>query len=66
MDNYRVLKGFGWSGFKKLKLWKQDKGQFACVKAFVEAIKKSKASPIPYEEVMESSRISIEVAESLM
>lgn len=65
MDNYRVLQGFGWSGFKKMKLWKQDKGQVACVKAFVEAIKESKASPIPYEEVMESSRISIEVAESL-
>ena len=65
MDNYRVLRGYGWRGFKKMKLFKQDKGQVACASAFVEAIKKGKPSPIPYEEVMESSRVSIEVAESL-
>jgi len=65
MDNYRVLTGFGWSGFKKMKLMKQDKGQVACAKAFVDSIKSGKPSPIPYEEVMESSRVSIEVAESL-
>jgi predicted dehydrogenase len=65
MDNYRVLRGYGWKGFKKMKLFKQDKGQVACTKAFIEAIKSGKPSPIPYEEVMESSRVSIEVAESL-
>jgi predicted dehydrogenase/threonine dehydrogenase-like Zn-dependent dehydrogenase len=65
MDNYRVLKGYGWPGFKKMKLFKQDKGQLACTKAFVEAIKSGQPTPIPYEEVMESSRVSIELAESL-
>jgi len=28
-------------------------------------VREGKAAPIPYEEVMESSRVSIEVAESL-
>jgi predicted dehydrogenase len=65
MDNYRVLTGFGWPSFKKMKLMKQDKGQTACAKAFVNSVKSGKPSPIPYEEVMESSRVSIEVAESL-
>lgn len=65
MDNYRLLQGFGWSGFKKMKLLKQDKGQAACAKAFVDAIKQGKPSPISYEDVMESSRVAIEVAESL-
>ena len=65
MDNYRVLKGYGWHGFKKMKLFKQDKGQKACVKAFIESIANGKESPISYEEVMESSRVSIEVANSL-
>ena len=65
MENYRVLTGFGWSGFKKMKLMKQDKGQVACAKAFVDSVKCGKPSPILYEEVMESSRVSIEVAESL-
>lgn len=65
MNNYRTLQGFGWPGFNKMKLFKQDKGQTACAKAFVNAIKQGKPSPISYEEVMESSRVSIEVAESL-
>ena len=65
MDNYRVLTGYGWPGFKKMKLFKQDKGQKACAKAFIESITNGKESPISYEEVMESSRVSIEVANSL-
>jgi predicted dehydrogenase len=65
MNNYRVLQGYGWKGFKKMKLFKLDKGQFACAKAFVNAVREGKPSPIPYEEVMEVSRVSIEVAESL-
>ena len=65
MDNYRVLTGYGWSGFKKMKLFKQNKGQKACAKAFIESIVNGKESPISYEEVMESSRVSIEVANSL-
>ena len=65
MDNYRVLTGYGWPGFKKMKLFKQDKGQKACAKAFIESIVNGEESPISYEEVMESSRVSIEVANSL-
>jgi predicted dehydrogenase/threonine dehydrogenase-like Zn-dependent dehydrogenase len=65
MDNYRVLTGYGWPDFKKMKLFKQNKGQKACAKAFIESIVNGKESPIPYEEVMESSKVSIEVADSL-
>lgn len=65
MDNYRVLRGFNWPGFKKMKLIKQDKGQSACAQAFIDSIRNGNGSPISYEEVMESSRVSIEVAESL-
>ncbi len=65
MDNYRVLTGYGWPSFKKMKLFKQDKGQKACAKAFIESIANGDESPISYEEIMESSRVSIEVANSL-
>jgi predicted dehydrogenase/threonine dehydrogenase-like Zn-dependent dehydrogenase len=65
MDNYRVLTGYGWPGFKKMKLFKQDKGQKSCAKAFIDSISNGSEAPIPYEEVMESSRVSIEVANSL-
>ena len=65
MDNYRVLTGYGWSGFKKMRLFKQDKGQKDCVQSFVNSIIEGKDSPIPYVETIESSRVSIEVANTL-
>jgi predicted dehydrogenase len=65
MDNYRVLTGYGWSGFKKMRLFKQDKGQKDCVQSFVNSIIEGKDAPIPYVETIESSRISIEVANAL-
>jgi len=65
MDNYRILRGYGWPRFKKMRLFKQDKGQKACAKSFIESIVNGTQPPIPYEELMESSKISIEVANSL-
>jgi predicted dehydrogenase len=64
LDNFRKLRGFGWKGFKKMNLWKQDKGQRECASAFLEGIK-SGIPPIPVEEIFEVARVSIEVAEIL-
>ncbi len=65
MDNYRVLLGYGWKGFKKMRLFKQDKGQTACVKSFLQSIINGEDAPISYKETLESSRISIQVANAL-
>ena len=65
LDNYRKLRGFGWPNFKKLNLWRQNKGQNACVNAFVRAITQQDPAPIPFDELMEVSRISIQIAEAL-
>jgi predicted dehydrogenase len=65
LDNFRRLTGFAWPGFSSMKLWSQDKGQKACAAAFVRAVETGAASPIPYEEIVEVSRVSIEVAEGL-
>lgn len=65
MDNFRVLRGYGWQGFKSMKLVRQDKGQKDCVAAFVAALREGGSAPIPFDEVMESSRVAIEVAEFL-
>jgi len=62
LDNFRTLTGYGWPGFRKMKLRRQDKGQRACVAAFLEAVKGNAASPIPFEEIVEVSRVSIELA----
>jgi len=64
LDNFRKLKGFGWPGFSKLNLWKQDKGQNACAAAFLQAIEQG-AAAIPVDEIFEVARVTIEVAELL-
>lgn len=65
LNNFRKLIGFGYPGFRKMNLWKQDKGQNACAAAFVEAIRTGSSSPIPAEELFEVARVSIEAAELL-
>lgn len=65
LDNFRKLRGFGWPGFRKMNLWRQDKGQRACAKAFVDAVRGGGGAPIPLDEILEVSRVAIEVAESL-
>ncbi len=62
LDNFRSLTGLGWKGFDKLKLWRQDKGQAACVAAFLAAVSGRAPAAIPFEEVVEVSRASIEIA----
>ena len=41
LDNFRKLAGYGWQGFSKMNLWSQDKGQVACVRAFVDSIRQA-------------------------
>jgi len=65
LDNFRRLAGFGWPGFGKMNLWRQDKGQKACAAAFVRAIEEGGEAPIGFEELMEVSRVAIEMSESL-
>jgi len=65
LDNFRKLKGFGWPGFKKMNLWKQDKGQNACAAAFLSAIEHGTATPITPEEIFEVARVTIEATEIL-
>ncbi|MEJ6475594.1 bi-domain-containing oxidoreductase [Pseudoalteromonas piscicida] len=65
LDNFIKLKGYGWSGFRKFNLWKQDKGQEQCSKLFLEAIEKGLEVPISSDEIFEVAKISIDIAEQL-
>lgn len=65
LDNFRRLAGFGWPGFTKMNLWRQDKGQAACAAAFVQAVKAGGPSPIALHELLEVGRLSIAVEEAL-
>lgn len=65
LDNFRRLTGYGWPGFSKMNLWRQDKGQAACTKAFVEAVRSGGPSPIALDELLEVGRVTIELADAL-
>jgi predicted dehydrogenase len=56
LNNWRKLRGYGWKGFKHLNLWRQDKGNAACVESCLAAVRNRSESPIPFEDIMEVSR----------
>jgi predicted dehydrogenase/threonine dehydrogenase-like Zn-dependent dehydrogenase len=64
LDNFRHLRGYGWPGFSRLNLWRQDKGQRALVQAFVDALRSGGDPPIPFDELIEVSRTVIALGEA--
>ncbi len=65
LDNFRRLAGFGWPGFTKMNLWRQDKGNEACVAAFVSAIADGRPSPMAFDELVEVTRSTFDAVEAL-
>lgn len=65
LDNFRRLTGYGWKGFRADRLWRQDKGHDGEVAAFVEAVEKGGESPIPFSELVEVARATLELSASL-
>ena len=61
LDNFRKLTGYGWPGFSKMNLWKQDKGQKSCCADFLKAVN-SGSPAIPAGEIFEVARVTIEAA----
>lgn len=66
LSNFKKLEGWGWSGFKKMSLFRQDKGQKTCIQEFVSAIENNMSSPIPVEEIFEVSEVTIKVAKGIL
>ncbi len=65
LDNFLKLRGYNWRGFSKQNLFRQDKGQNACARAFVAAVEGNGNAPIPASELFEVARASIEIDEQL-
>lgn len=65
IENFRSMRGFGWPGFRKMNLWRQDKGQQACAGAFLSSIETGSASPIAFDEIIEVARATIRAGEQL-
>jgi predicted dehydrogenase/threonine dehydrogenase-like Zn-dependent dehydrogenase len=66
LDNFRKLTSYGWPGFSKMNLWRQDKGQVACVKEFVDNLRhpapERRGGPIPLQEILEVAEVTIKLA----
>ena len=64
LDNFRSLRAYGFGAVRSMNLWRQDKGQNACVSAFLRAIREGRESPIPLAEILEVSRVTVAVGEA--
>jgi len=62
LDNFKVLRGYGWKGFKKMKLWRQDKGHENEIRLFIDAVTNGGTAPIGFEEIVEVTRVTLELA----
>jgi predicted dehydrogenase len=62
LDNFRVLRGYGWPDFRRMRAWTQDKGHVQAVSAFVAAIRSGSPSPIPFDEMIEIAEASLDAA----
>lgn len=62
LDNFRELSAFG-SGRGKRSL-RQDKGQAGCVSAFMDSVRNGREMPIPFGELLEVSRVMVELADA--
>ena len=63
LDNFKILRGYGWNGFKQMRLWRQDKGHTAEMHAFIEAICQGLPAPIPFGEIVEVMNTTIALAQ---
>lgn len=65
LDNYSKLRGSGWKNFRSYKTWSQDKGQKQCIQAFINSIKSSGNSPVPFDELVEVTKTCIDLSEQI-
>lgn len=65
MHDYKKLTVYGSGRPFKKTLWTQDKGQKAEVKAFLDAVRKGDAAPIPIAEIFSATDVTFKILESL-
>jgi hypothetical protein len=65
LDNFRRLDGYGFKGFKKMKVSSQDKGHDEQFKRFPNSLKIGGPSIISFDEIVNSTKSTIAVLDSL-
>ena len=64
INNFKNTSFFGYKNKKNVNSWKQNKGQMECLSAFAGSLNSAKTL-IPFDELYEVSKISIEISEYL-
>ena len=64
LDNFRTLQGYGWQGFSRQKSSNQDKGHEKEMQSLVSALEEGQPAPIPIDEIIEVTDVSLALVES--
>lgn len=64
IDNFRKLRTYG-GLLPSRSLWRQDKGNDACVAAFVDNLRTGKPAPIAFDDMLQVSRCAIDLTAML-
>lgn len=59
LDNFRRMRGYGFSGFRSYRSVRQDKGHANAVKAFFDRVREGGAVPQPFEQIENVSLAAI-------
>ena len=65
LENYVKMRGYDWEGFNKLNLYRQNKGHEEEINKFISSIENGLDAPIPLQDILDVSEISIKISESL-
>jgi predicted dehydrogenase len=65
LDNFRVLRGWGYSNFRRLKLWRQDKGHRAEFAAFVSRIADGGPALMSFAELENVAAVSCAASDQI-
>lgn len=65
IDNFKETKGYGVTGFKKLKTWSQDKGHKAMLESWMKSCVSQTKGPISYDELFDASKAAILAEKSI-
>jgi predicted dehydrogenase len=66
LDNFRRMRGYGFGSPVATRHWlHQDKGHKRQFAQFIRSVSRGEPYPVPFDEVVEVTRVTIAIAESL-
>lgn len=65
IDNFRALRVWG-DSLSEQKLWRQDKGNAACMAAFLNAVETGQPAPIPFDELLNVTDVTLKLHQQIL